>query len=223
MASKRKSSGKKKKGKPMIGIALRARGAVTTSTPHNPREPDKRRRMPFTQEMADLVCERIAVDGHSLKEIGRDLSMPSTGTILHWAATIPSFTDQYTRARERLLEHWAEDTIDIADTTHEGVKTEISDKFGIKEIHGDMVEHRKLRIEARKWLLSKLAPRKYGEKLDLNLGGQDGGSPIQYEDVRASNLAAIEQLSTRLPSTASSASATPAKGANDEELDAGTD
>ena len=39
-----------------------------------------------------------------------------------------------------------------------------------------MIEHRKLRIEARKWLASKLLPKVYGDKLAHT--GADGESPL---------------------------------------------
>ncbi len=210
-----------KKGKPMYGIALRAQGPVTTPAPPHPKT--RGQRMIFTQEMADLVCERIAIDGHSLKEIDRDPDMPCAGTILKWVAEVPSFALEYARARERLLEHWAEDTLDIANTPHMGEKTEISDQFGTKIIRGDMIEHRRLQIDARRWLLSKLAPRKYGDKLDLNLGGQDGNNPVQLEDVRASNLASIEQIATRFPSATTGETSSDSKDTVSQDADAGAD
>jgi hypothetical protein len=164
--------------KPAPDVVLRAAGPVTTPAPSNPRS-NGRRRIPFTKELGDLVCERMAIDGHSLREISRDPDMPCAGTILNWVATIPSFAEQYTHARARLLEHWAEDIIDISDNPQEGEKVEISSQFGTKTTRGDMTEHRNMRINNRKWLLSKLAARKYGDKIDLNVGGQKDAPPLQ--------------------------------------------
>jgi len=43
------------------------------------------------------------------------------------------------------------------------------------------VARSRLRIDARKWLASKLAPKKYGDKIDATLSGPDGG-PIKTEN-----------------------------------------
>jgi hypothetical protein len=40
------------------------------------------------------------------------------------------------------------------------------------------VQRARLKVDTRKWLLSKLQPKKYGDKLDMNVAGKDGG-PIQ--------------------------------------------
>ena len=37
------------------------------------------------------------------------------------------------------------------------------------QLNGDHVQRSRLRIEARKWLMGKLKPKKYGEKLDVDL------------------------------------------------------
>jgi len=68
--------------------------------------------------------------------------------------------------------------VEIADTVREGKKVRISQKDGTTEERGDMVDRSRLMIEARKWLASKLAPKKYGEKIAAEVSGPDSG-PIQ--------------------------------------------
>ena len=76
-----------------------------------------------------------------------------------------------TRARERQADFMASQTVDIADDT-----TKDSGFAG-----SVAVARSRLRIDARKWLASKLAPKKYGDKIDATLSGPDGG-PIQTEN-----------------------------------------
>ena len=67
-----------------------------------------------------------------------------------------------------MCDKMAEDILKIADTPVDGDTIKIY-KDGGKEItKSDMVNHRRLQIEARKWLLSKVAPKKYGDKLELS-------------------------------------------------------
>ena len=66
----------------------------------------------------------------------------------------------------------------FADTVREGEKVRVSAKDGITEGHGDQVDRSRLMVDARKWLASKLAPKKFGDKIDATLSGPDG-EPIQ--------------------------------------------
>ena len=71
--------------------------------------------------------------------------------------------DQYARARDERADVLFEEIIEIADTTEEGCTITSSDK-GIFETKGDMLGHRKLKIDARKWMLGKMSPKKYSDK-----------------------------------------------------------
>jgi hypothetical protein len=61
--------------------------------------------------------------------------------------------------------------VEIADTPQIGTKTKTG-KDGVEVTEGDMIDHRRLRVDARKWYLCKLAPKRYGDRLDL--GNADG-------------------------------------------------
>ena len=77
----------------------------------------------------------------------------------------------YARAKDEQLQILADEIQPIADTPQMGeIITIKGDEREIKIC--DMLEHRKLRIEARKWLLAKLNPKKYGDKLGLEHSGE---------------------------------------------------
>lgn len=96
--------------------------------------------------------------------------MPSVPTVYRWLNSKEEFRDLYARAKQDQLQILADELLPIADTPCEGVRTEISEKFGTKEIRYDMIEHRKIRIDTRKWLMAKLAPKKYGDRIEVDTG-----------------------------------------------------
>lgn len=102
----------------------------------------------FTAALASAICGRLS-EGESLVRICEDGAMPARRTVLKWMTTDPNFSTSIARAREEQAEHLAEEIVTIADTCTDPHKA-------------------RLQIDARKWYASKFAPKKYGEKLDLN-------------------------------------------------------
>lgn len=133
----------------------------------------------FTPEVADAICDRIA-GGESLRTICEDEGMPGRRTVLDWLSDegMAEFRAKYVRAREAQADWHAEKIIEIADTPLVGRKTKTVDgKVEVTE--GDMIEHRRLQVDARKWYAEKLAPKKYGEKVQV--GGADDLPPVKTE------------------------------------------
>jgi hypothetical protein len=103
--------------------------------------------------------------------------MPDKATVFRWLSLESpfrdGFCDQYAHAREAQADSLADDIIDIADTPMPGVKTKTTAQ-GVETTEGDMIEHRRLRVDARKWVAAKLKPKKYGDKVDLTHANPDG-------------------------------------------------
>lgn len=139
----------------------------------------------FSEELADLICSRLA-EGDSLRAICRDDDMPSVGTVCRWLTQNEAFQEQYTSAREIQAETFADELVLIADTPLIGTKTKtVGDK--VETIEGDMIEHRRLQVDTRKWVAARLLPKKYGDKLAV--GGSKEMDPIKTEDVSDNELA----------------------------------
>ena len=119
--------------------------------------------MNFSQELANVICERIA-DGESLRSVCRDKKMPSRDAVYSRLITHPDFADQYARACEIRADYVFDEMFEIADTPQLGVKTVIKPDGSVETTEGDMIEHRRLRIDARKWALARMSPRKYGDR-----------------------------------------------------------
>jgi hypothetical protein len=131
----------------------------------------------FTQAVADTICSRLA-DGQSLREICRDDGIPPQATVFRWLDDNQIFREQYARARAAQADRFAEEILEIAD---DGQNDWMDRQVGEETIRVPDHEHinrSKLRVDARKWLMSKMAPKKYGDKLDIEHSGKDGAPLI---------------------------------------------
>ena len=128
----------------------------------------------YGQDTADAICEHLA-DGTSLRAICRLDGMPSTSTVCKWLSLRSTFAEQYTRAREAQADALFDEILDIADTHERGEKRTTKADGAVETVEADMIEHRKLRIDARKWMAGKLRPKKYGDK---TLIGNDPDNPL---------------------------------------------
>ena len=80
------------------------------------------------------------------------------------------FLERYTCAREAQADLLADQIINIADDHKDD--TIINPSTGAPQMNAEWVARCKLQIDARKWKASKLAPKKYGDKVDVTTGGE---------------------------------------------------
>lgn len=106
--------------------------------------------------------------------------MPDVSTVCKWLNDFPDFAKQYARAREAQADALADEILDIAD---DGTADTIIGEDGVERINQEVVARSRLRVDARKWYASKLAPKKYGEKIEATHQGPNGG-PVQIEEIR---------------------------------------
>jgi hypothetical protein len=128
----------------------------------------------FTQAIADTICEKIA-NGESLRSIVKSDDMPAQSTVFKWLSENKYFSEQYARAREAQADKMADEILSIAD---DGLNDTYLDEDGNKRTDHDVIARSRLRVDARKWLASKMAPKKYGDKVEQTVQGPDGG-PVQ--------------------------------------------
>ena len=114
----------------------------------------------YTQELADKICEELAL-GKSIRKVCSHEDMPSVASIFNWLRTQPEFLEQYARAKQEASDYMAEEIVDISDSENM-----------------EDVQRARLRVDTRKWLMSKMKPKKYGEKLDLTTDGEKLPTPI---------------------------------------------
>lgn len=122
----------------------------------------------YSDEMADRICSRIA-QGESMVNICKDAGMPNRQTFMRWLLEDKheGLRDKYARAREEQADFYAEQIIEIADEECTTIKHGDGDEAKEVEVAFDSaaVARNRLRVDARKWYASKVAPKKYGDKL----------------------------------------------------------
>lgn len=134
----------------------------------------------YTQELADKICEEIA-NGLSLRSVCLQDGMPEASTIFRWMRTNEEFRKQYATATEERAEAMSEDTLDISDNS-----VNLAQSVDPKASNA-VVSAAKLQVDTRKWLMSKMKPKKYGDKLDHTTNGKDLPTPI-YGGSTTTNL-----------------------------------
>ena len=143
----------------------------------------------YTAELGDLICERL-MDGESLKSICSEETMPNRATVFRWIVANETFRDMYARAREEQADTMADEIVSIAD---EGETKVIMGGDGTSMVVFDStaVARNRLRVDARKWAASKLAPKKYGDTLAI--GGSDDLPPVK-QDINLTPAEAYRQI-----------------------------
>ena len=114
----------------------------------------------YNLEIALAICDRIA-DGESLVKICSDPSMPKKTAVYEWLLRHKEFAELYARAREDQADSLADEIQAIADE----LPMEITDDKGVTRFDSAYVTWQKNRVDARKWIASKLKPKKYSDRL----------------------------------------------------------
>ncbi len=131
----------------------------------------------YNFEVTSAICVRLGL-GESLREICRDEAMPDKSTVMRWLATHQEFRDQYASAREAQADYYAEEIIEISDdATNDWMERKRSDGSAEEVENKEVLNRSRLRVDTRKWLMARMAPKKYGDKITQEVTGADG-SPL---------------------------------------------
>ncbi len=145
----------------------------------------------YSAEMADAVCQRIA-NGESIRAMCLDDDMPAERTVYLWLEAHPEFVQKYAHARERQADFYAAEIVQIADDGRNDTQV---DDDGVRIVDHDHIARSRLRVDARKWYASKLAPKKYGDRqiVDATL---DATVTTMSDEQRRDRLAELLSKST---------------------------
>lgn len=102
-----------------------------------------------------------------VRQILQDEWMPSWPTFYIWLANDEEKTKRYARACDVRAETIFDEMLEIADDNSKDIKV---DKDGNEIVNQDNIQRARLKIDARKWVLGKLNPKKFGDKLDMTSG-----------------------------------------------------
>ena len=128
----------------------------------------------YTEAIAASICAAVA-EGMSLRKVCAMEGMPALPTLFRWLADEQraEFREQYARAREAQADLLAEQILEIAD---DGTNDTYVDDEGNVRLDHDHIARSRLRVDSRKWLAAKMAPKKYGDKITNEHTGAGGGA-----------------------------------------------
>jgi hypothetical protein len=123
----------------------------------------------YTKELGDLVCEGIS-DGHSLVTVCKGDDMPSPAAVFCWMREHPEFEESFKKAQEERTELQNEMLLEIGDDAVRMAELSIAPAA--------VVSAMKLKADNFKWVMSKMKPKKFGDKVDITTDGKAFPTPI---------------------------------------------
>ena len=146
----------------------------------------------FTRELGDTILERIA-GGETLAAICSRRTMPARTTVYRWMRADDEFRLAYQHARELQMQSWGDEIIEIADDTALDTVTKVTAQGReYQAVDQENIQRSRLRVSTRQWLMARLNPALYGDKVDHQVQGQiaHGHVHVQLDDKeRARRLA----------------------------------
>lgn len=115
----------------------------------------------YSEELSARICEQLAL-GKSVRTITLDESMPCMSTVFKWLREKEEFLQQYEKAKQEACDLLFEEIIDIADDSSRDL---IETENGTTQ-NTEVLQRSRLRVDTRKWALSKLKPKKYGDRVE---------------------------------------------------------
>ena len=144
----------------------------------------------YNAKITNEICERM-IAGESLNQICRSDGMPDKSTVFRWLEAHEPFRDNYARAREMLVDSFADEILEISDDgSNDWAARESGDDeedSGGMFINHEHINRSRLRVDTRKWLMSKLLPKKYGDASKVELTGKDGAAIVPVINISAKN------------------------------------
>lgn len=114
-----------------------------------------------------LIIQRLE-EGKALRTILKEPTFPSSQTFYKWLEESEDKSKQYAHACNLRAEAIFDEIIAIADDSSED---ELVDEKGNVSLNKEFVARSRLKIDARKWVASKLNPKKFGDKIQQEMSG----------------------------------------------------
>lgn len=125
------------------------------------------------KELKEKICDIISTTSLGLHRLCRgNKNLPAVSTIMLWLKEDAEFSEQYAYARELQADLLCDEIMAIADESMNDITTFDMDGITVERENHEVINRSKIRIDARKWKAGKLAPKKYGEKIDVTTEGK---------------------------------------------------
>lgn len=135
----------------------------------------------YTPKLGHQICKLLA-NGWTLRRIAKRKGMPAMSTILSWVLDPrhKEFSEQYARARAAQAELMFDEILEIADDGSNDLMTVQKGDETYTLENKEITNRSRLRVDSRKWYLSKVLPKKYGDKLDMTSDGKALPTPLLH-------------------------------------------
>ena len=129
----------------------------------------------YTPELAAIICSKLA-SGESMRTVCKSDDMPSRTTLFLWISKHETFSNQYAIAKQEAAEALAEEMFDIADDGSNDWMEQHSKDAGLAayKVNGESIQRSRLRVDVRKWYISKIKPKKYGDTIQQEITAPEG-------------------------------------------------
>lgn len=142
----------------------------------------------YTDAIAEAICNRLS-EGETLIAICRDEGMPSERTVRSWVrSNLNDFSPKYTQARELGYQRMADELLEISDDGSNDWMLRYDEDNEGWQANGEHLQRSRLRVDTRKWLLSKALPKLYGDRLTHS---NDPENPLPSAGTAAADLLAV--------------------------------
>ncbi|WP_238400326.1 hypothetical protein [Legionella bononiensis] len=123
----------------------------------------------YTDKLAKEICDKIASSSKGTKKLCLEHPhWPCQDTLFTWLRTYPEFSEQYAQAKICQIELLIDEILEISDDT---TQDQYVNELGTLVPNPPAINRARLKIETRKWLASKLVPKVYGNKIDIESDG----------------------------------------------------
>lgn len=138
-------------------------------------------KLPYSQKDKDSivqeVCDKIA-EGRSLLSVLKDKKIyPARSTFMLWLKQSDNYAHAYTQACDQRADLIFEELIQIADNTSEDV---IVLPDGTEVTNHEKIQRDRLRVDTRKWMLARMNPRKYSDRINVNADVNNVVQPVEF-------------------------------------------
>lgn len=123
------------------------------------------------EKIFDRIIIMISIDGYSIRKCLQQDKTPNSETFYKWIDEDEIKTKRYARACEERANILVEEMLEISDDQKNDIYI---DKDGFEQTDHNVIQRSKLRVDTRKWIASKLKPKKYGDSQLLKFADNEG-------------------------------------------------
>lgn len=119
----------------------------------------------YSAAIGQEICDAIASSSKGTKRLCEDNShWPCQDTLFTWLKKYPEFSEQYAQAKICQIELLVDEILEISD---DASQDQYVNELGVLVPNSPAINRARLKVDTRKWLASKLVPKVYGNKIDI--------------------------------------------------------